>query len=52
MSERIKYIDSLRGFAIFLVVLGHSMAWTYPNWKIALESGNISTMHFGYLHVF
>jgi fucose 4-O-acetylase-like acetyltransferase len=44
MSERIKYIDSLRGFAIFLVVLGHSMAWTYPNWKIALESGNISTM--------
>ena len=44
MSERLKYIDSLRGFAIFLVVLGHSMAWTYPNWQIALDSGNISTM--------
>ncbi len=29
-SERLDYLDLLKGFAIFLVVMGHFLAWTFP----------------------
>lgn len=29
MQQRVEYIDNLRGFAMFLVVLGHVIAWTF-----------------------
>lgn len=29
-SERLDYLDFLKGFAIFLVVMGHFLAWTFP----------------------
>jgi fucose 4-O-acetylase-like acetyltransferase len=32
MKERISYLDSIRGFAILLMVVGHVIAWSYPNW--------------------
>lgn len=32
MKERIVFLDSIRGFAILLVVMGHAVAWNYPDW--------------------
>lgn len=32
MAQRIDYIDGIRGFAIILVVVGHAIAWNYPDW--------------------
>ncbi len=29
-QERLSYLDLLKGFAIFLVVMGHFLAWTFP----------------------
>lgn len=33
MEKRIEYIDSIRGLAIFLVVMGHAIAWNYGDWQ-------------------
>lgn len=33
MAQRIDYIDGIRGFAIILVVVGHAIAWNYPDWQ-------------------
>ena len=33
MKERIVFLDTIKGFAILLVVMGHTIAWTYPNWE-------------------
>lgn len=33
MAQRIDYIDGIRGFAIILVVVGHTIAWNYPDWQ-------------------
>lgn len=46
MKERIQYIDAIRGFAIFLVVIAHAIAWNYPDWhKVCLfnqaQSANV-----------
>lgn len=30
ISKRFEYIDVLKGFAIFLVVMGHFLAWNFP----------------------
>lgn len=32
MHQRIEYLDSIRGFAILLVVIGHAIAWNYSDW--------------------
>lgn len=32
MHQRIEYLDSIRGFAILLVVMGHAIAWNYSDW--------------------
>jgi len=29
-TSRLEYLDFLKGFAIFLVVMGHFLAWTFP----------------------
>lgn len=45
MKERIGYIDSLKGLAILLVVMGHVIPHFYPNWREVLyEDGNTSAM--------
>ena len=28
--QRILYIDTIKGFAILLVVMGHALAWSFP----------------------
>ena len=33
MKERFEYIDSIKGFAIFLMVMGHVIAWNYTDYK-------------------
>jgi fucose 4-O-acetylase-like acetyltransferase len=33
MGKRIDFIDAIRGLAIILVVMGHAIAWNYPDWK-------------------
>ena len=32
MHQRIEYLDSIRGFAILLVVMGHAITWNYSDW--------------------
>lgn len=33
MKQRIEYIDAVKGFAIFLVVLGHTIGWQFTNFE-------------------
>lgn len=37
MNTRIEYIDSVKGIAILLVVMGHVIANFFPSWKVALN---------------
>jgi fucose 4-O-acetylase-like acetyltransferase len=37
-KTHIEYIDVIKGFAIFLVVLGHMIAWNLPSWEDALTT--------------
>lgn len=30
-KKRIEYLDAIKGFAIFLMVMGHAIAWNYAN---------------------
>lgn len=32
-SNRFEYLDSIRGFAIILMVMGHAIAWNYSDWQ-------------------
>lgn len=33
MQRRLEWIDAVKGFAIFLMVFAHAIAWTYGNWE-------------------
>ena len=33
MKQRIEYIDAIKGLAIFLMVMGHAIAWTYDDYN-------------------
>lgn len=35
-TKRIEYLDAIKGFAILLMVMGHSIAWNYPCWQDVL----------------
>ena len=40
-KERIEYIDAIKGFAIFLMVMGHAIAWNYADYtKVCIYSPN------------
>lgn len=34
MKERIEYIDSIKGFAILLMVMGHVISWIFEDWHV------------------
>ena len=36
MKERLLYLDSIKGFAIFLMVLGHAIAWSFTDYSSVL----------------
>ena len=36
--QRLHYIDSIKGLAIFLVVMGHVLAWLYSDYNTALQA--------------
>ena len=44
MSNRITYIDSLKGLAIFLMVMGHVIARQFPDYQIALANDSRSVI--------
>ncbi|WP_182015920.1 hypothetical protein [Phocaeicola vulgatus] len=33
MKQRIEYIDAIKGLAIFLMVMGHAIAWNYDDYN-------------------
>lgn len=37
-TQRIDYIDIIKGLAIFYVVIGHVLWWTYEDWNCAKEN--------------
>ena len=37
MNARIDYLDRIKGFAIFLVVMGHAIAWQFNDFYVAYE---------------
>lgn len=41
-TKRIEYLDTIKGFAILLMIMGHSIAWNFPCWQryIADSRGN------------
>lgn len=52
MKERIEYIDIGKGCAILLMVMGHIIAWEYPNGFIqnsGLSAYNFALYHFIYV---
>ena len=44
MKERIAYIDSIKGLAILLMVMGHVIACQFPSWQEALNDAPRTTM--------
>ena len=39
-QERLSFIDSLKGFAIFLVVMGHVIEWQFADHEQAIHGGS------------
>lgn len=35
-TKRIEYLDMIKGFAILLMLMGHSIAWNFPCWQNVL----------------
>lgn len=33
MTQRLQYLDSIKGFAIFLMVLAHAIAWQFEDYR-------------------
>lgn len=48
MRQRIIYLDSVKGIAIFLVVLGHVLTWQYPDGNIVGDSRRFLLWHIIY----
>lgn len=65
MKQRIEYIDAIKGLAIFLMVMGHAIAWNYEDYNticnfypeqsinVKVGGGNLATyLFFPYAIVF
>jgi fucose 4-O-acetylase-like acetyltransferase len=51
-TERIGYLDALRGFAIFLMVMGHVLAWTFSNYNEAFDSNIYCGLVWKFIYAF
>ncbi len=45
MQERIKWVDNLKGFAILLVILGHSLQYFYRDFNNSHLANFIYSFH-------
>lgn len=36
MTKRIEYLDAIKGFAIFLMVFAHIIAWSFDDWRTVM----------------
>lgn len=53
MKERIGYIDSLKGLAILLMVMGHVIAWQFSCWAAIRHAGPLdATFLFRFIYSF
>lgn len=51
-TKRIKYIDTIKGFAILLVVMGHAIAWQFDNFLSLLGNANDYRIYFWWLFIY
>lgn len=50
--QRIEYIDIMKGLAIFYVVMGHVLAWTYRDWNSAVNNNFLGTIAWNIIYSF
>ena len=55
MTQRLQYLDSTKGFAIFLMVLAHAIAWQFEDYRdvvLLRDNMTISTLNAGFIWQF
>jgi fucose 4-O-acetylase-like acetyltransferase len=51
-TKRIEYMDTLRGLAIFLMVMGHVLAWIFTDYQKAFDTNIYSGLLWKFIYAF